>query len=86
MKVLSNRVLIKLPDDAPRMEGGLHLPDEAVKDQFPRVKVVCIGPGVVDVRPGNTVIIDRYSGIGHRLKIDGVTHIVFQETDILAIC
>jgi chaperonin GroES len=85
MKVISNRVLIKLPDDAPRMAGGLHLPDEAVKDQFPEVKVIAIGPKVVDIKVGDTVLVDRYSGIGHRVTIKGITHIVFQETDILAI-
>ncbi len=85
MKVISNRVLVKMPAEGPSIINGIHIPESVTKYQFPKAEVIAVGPKVVDVKKGDTVIIDRYSGVGHRVEIKGVLHVVFQETDILAI-
>lgn len=86
MKVIANRVLILLPDiKGDEVQGGIIIPTIASKDQFPRVKVVEVGPKVIDVKKGDIVIIDRYSGTGLRLIVDNVKYVVVAEPDVLAI-
>jgi co-chaperonin GroES (HSP10) len=84
MKPTANRVLILIPN-APKEVGGIIMPDHASLDQFPEAKVVAVGPKCVDIRKGDTVIVDRYAMASHRVTVDGKQHFLIAEPDVLGI-
>lgn len=67
------------------MVGNLYMPSTMAKDQFPEAKVISVGPKCVDVKVGDTVIIDRYAMVSQRVQIKGKLHFVISEPEILAI-
>jgi len=84
VKPLGNRVLVQLIQEEQKEQktaGGIYLPEEATKnDTFRKGKVVTVGD-VKEVQSGDTVLLENYGGT--ELDIDGTTHLIVTEKDIL---
>lgn len=90
IKPLADRVLIKAVEAEETTKSGIILTASA--QEKPQVaEVVAVGPGgVVDgnevqmtVKPGDKVIISKYSGT--EVKMDGVDYTIVKQDDILAV-
>lgn len=93
LKPLQNRVLIKKQDAPEQTAGGLYIPKTA-SDSDPSFEamVVAVGEGKildngdrveVGVKPGDRIIVGRYSG--SQVKLDGEDHLVISGDDILGV-
>ena len=91
VKPLGDRVLIKHVDEAEQVRGGIIIPDSA-KEKPQEAVVIALGTGRKDddgklvafnVKVGDLVLISKYGGT--EVKIDGVTHLLVREDDILGI-
>lgn len=96
MKVtpLSHYVLLELEKEKEVTEGGIHLPQNANRNERLRpAKVVAYGPGRIlengekvrkeGIEPGKTVLFESHSGI--LVKHDGKQCKLVQDLDVLAI-
>lgn len=90
-KPLKDRVLVEYSDEAEKSAGGLYIPDTA-KEKPQKGKVIAAGPGRVtedgklqkmDVKVGDIVLFDRYSG--SKINMDNVEYLIIREEDILGI-
>ena len=90
IKPLADRVLV-LPAQAEEKVGGIIIPDTA-KEKPQEGVVVAVGAGKVydngqrvapEVKVGDTVMFAKYAG--SELEIDGATHLIISERDILAV-
>ncbi len=88
---LYDRVLVKRVEAQAMTSSGLHLPETA-KEKPQRAVVVAVGTGRVTksgdtvpltVEAGQTVLFGKYAG--DEVKLDGVTHLIMREEDILAV-
>jgi len=93
---LNDGVLI-LPEEVNnKTAGGIILPsraiDEATQETHKIGKVVAVGPGILfpdgslrdmQVKPGDTIIYSKYSGI--QLKHGDYTYLLIKEIDVLAL-
>ena len=76
LKPLADRVLIRLEAKEEKTKSGIFLPDTAkVYDNGQRV--------APEVKVGDTVMFAKYAG--SELEIDGATHLIISERDILAV-
>lgn len=91
IKLLADRILIKLLEEETVSAGGLFLVKPEAEPSR-KAKVVGIGPGKTlkngtllpfEVKIGDTVLVS--AGSGTEARIAGETHIVLTENDILAI-
>ena len=86
MKPLGNRALIYVDESLePAIVGGIHLPLNAAKRQYPEAKVIAVGPQCTDVKPGDTVIVDRYALASLRVQYQDKQHFLIAEPDIIGI-
>jgi chaperonin GroES len=90
-KPLRDRVFVKFSAEEEKTAGGLYIPD-AAKEKPQRGTVVAVGPGKVtddgkrqpvDVKVGDTVLFDKYSG--SKIRIDDEDYLIIREEDILGI-
>ena len=90
-KPLRDRVFVKFSAEEEKTAGGLYIPDTA-KEKPQRGTVVAVGPGKVtddgkrqpvDVKVGDTVLFDKYSG--SKIRIDDEDYLIIREEDILGI-
>ncbi len=90
VKPLLDRVVIKATESEETTKSGIVLPGSA--QEKPQVaEVVEVGPGgvvdgnevVMQVKPGDKVIVSKYAGT--EVKIDGVELTIVRQGDILAI-
>ena len=88
---LGQRVLVKRIEAEEKTAGGILLPDTA-KEKPQEATVVQLGTGGKDedgkaieftVKAGDTVLISKYGGT--EVKIDGIDHLILNESDILGI-
>ncbi len=88
---LGQRVLVKRLDISEETsEGGIIIPD-AHKEKPQEAEVTALGVGKNDegedvsftVKVGDKVLISKYGGT--EVKIDGVEHLILNESDILGI-
>lgn len=88
---LGTRVLVKrIEPEEQKSDGGIFLPDTA-KEKPQEAEVVALGNGKNDegeiiefsVSVGDKVLISKYGGT--EVKIDGVEHVLVNESDILGI-
>jgi chaperonin GroES len=91
VRPLHDRILAKRVDAADRTSGGLFIPDNA-KDKSLEAVVVAVGSGKllpngtiqpVDVKPGDTILIGKYSG--DEVKLVDKDHVIVGEDDVLAV-
>jgi chaperonin GroES len=88
-KPLKDRLLVEYSDEPEKSGGGIYIPDTA-KEKPQRGKVIAAGPGRVtddgklqkmDVREGDTVLFDKYSG--SKITIDDKEYLIIREDDVL---
>lgn len=91
VKPLGDKVLVKPNTSDEKTAGGIVLPDSA-KERPQEGVVVSVGTGrVLDngtkveigVKAGDVVIYSKYGGT--EIKIEGVEHLILDESSILAI-
>lgn len=91
VKPLGDKVLVKPNTSDEKTAGGIVLPDSA-KERPQEGTVVSVGSGrvldngqkvEVGVKAGDVVIYSKYGGT--EIKIEGVEHLILDESSILAI-
>ncbi|MCI4626922.1 MAG: co-chaperone GroES [Candidatus Magnetoovum sp. WYHC-5] len=81
-KPLKERVFVSYKEEMERTSGGLYVPDTA-KEKPQRGKVEAVGSEVKEVKVGDDVLFDKYSG--SKVNIDSVDYLIIKEEDILGI-
>ncbi len=91
-KPLKDRVFVTYSDEeAERTAGGLYIPDTA-RERPQKGVVIAVGPGrtsddgmrrPMDVRVGDTVLFEKYSG--SKIKMDNQEYLIIKEENILGI-
>ena len=79
---LKERVFVSFAEEPDKTAGGLYLPDTA-KEKPQRGKVEAVGSEVKEVKTGDTILFDKYSG--SKINIDGNDYLILKEEDILGI-
>lgn len=83
IKPLKDRVVVTCSEDAmEKTAGGIYVPDVA-KEKPQKGTVEAVGSEVKEVKAGNTVLFDKYSG--SRIKLDNVEYLIVKEEDLLGI-
>lgn len=82
LKPLKDRVFISYTEETEKTPGGIYVPDTA-KEKPQKGKVEAVGTEVKEVKVGNTVLFDKYSG--SRVKVNEQEHLIIKEEDILGI-
>jgi chaperonin GroES len=81
-KPLKERVFVSYSGELDKTPGGLYIPD-AAKEKPQRGKIEAIGSEVKNVKVGETVLFDKYSG--SKVTIDSQEYLIIKEEDILGI-
>ncbi len=81
-KPLKDRVFVKFSEESEKTAGGLYIPDTA-KEKPQKGVVESVGSEVKDVKAGNTILFDKYSG--SKIKMDDEEYLIIREEDILGI-
>jgi chaperonin GroES len=83
IKPLKDRVVVKYSEeDVEKTAGGIYVPDVA-KEKPQKGTVEAVGSEVKEVKAGNTVLFDKYSG--SKIKLDGSEYLIVKEEDLLGI-
>ena len=91
VRPLRDRVLVKRVEEQEQRIGGIIIPDSA-KEKPQHAKVVAAGSGRVnddgktippDVKPGDYVLIGKYSGT--EIKLAGEEYLILREDEILGV-
>jgi chaperonin GroES len=81
-KPLKDRVFVSYSEEGEKTAGGLYIPDSA-KEKPQKGKIEAVGSEVKEVKVGNTVLFDKYSG--SKVNMDGTDYLIVKEEDILGI-
>lgn len=81
-KPLKDRVFVRYAEEEDKTRGGLYVPDTA-KEKPQKGKVEAVGSEVKEVKVGDIVLFDKYSG--SKIRMDDVEHLIVKEEDILGI-
>jgi len=81
-KPLKDRVFVKYSEEGEKTAGGLYIPESA-KEKPQKGVVEAVGSEVKEIKVGNTVLFDKYSG--SKVNIDNVEYLIVKEEDILGI-
>jgi len=79
---LGDRVFISYTEELERTAGGIYVPDSA-KEKPQRGTIDAMGPDVENVKVGDQVLFDKYSGT--KIKIDNEDCLILKEEDILGV-
>ncbi|MFO0753280.1 MAG: co-chaperone GroES [Thermodesulfovibrionales bacterium] len=83
IKPLKDRVVVKYSDEElEKTAGGIYVPDVA-KEKPQKGIVDAVGSEVQEVKAGDTVLFDKYSG--SKIKIDNTEYLIVKEEDLLGI-
>lgn len=83
IKPLKDRVVVKYSDETvEKTAGGIYVPDVA-KEKPQKGVVEAVGSEVKELKKGNTVLFDKYSG--SKYKLNDVEYLIIKEEDILGI-
>ncbi len=83
IKPLKDKVVIRYSEeDIEKTAGGIYVPDVA-KEKPQKGTVDAVGSEVKEVKAGNQVLFDKYSG--SKIKIDNVEYLIVKEEDLLGI-
>ena len=77
-----DRVFVTYTEEMERTSGGIYVPDTA-KEKPQRGTVQAVGKKVENVKVGDQVLFDKYSG--SKLRIDDEECLILKEEDILGI-
>ena len=81
-KPLKERVFVSYAEELDRTAGGIYLPDTA-KEKPQRGKIEAVGSEVKDVKVGDVILFDKYSG--SKINVEGTDYLILKEEDILGI-
>jgi len=81
-KPLGDRVFIKFLEEIEKTAGGLYIPD-AAKEKPQRGKVEAVGKDVEEVKVGDIVLFDKYSG--SKINVDNEDYLIVKEEEVLGI-
>jgi chaperonin GroES len=81
-KPLGDRVFIKFLEEMEKTAGGLYIPD-AAKEKPQRGKVEAVGKDVEEVKVGDVVLFDKYSG--SKINVDNEDYLIVKEEEVLGI-
>ncbi|MEW6410681.1 MAG: co-chaperone GroES [Nitrospirota bacterium] len=81
-KPLKEKVFIKYSQEEEKTPGGIYVPDTA-KEKPQKGIVEAVGSEVKEVKVGDKVLFDKYSG--SKIKIDDVDYLILKEEEILGI-
>jgi chaperonin GroES len=82
LKPLGDRVFVSYSKEAEKTAGGIYVPDSA-KEKPQEGKVVSIGKDVKEIKVGDKVLFDKYSG--SKINVGDKEHLIIKEEDILGI-
>ncbi len=82
LKPLKDRVVVSYSEEVEKTAGGIYVPDTA-KEKPQQGKVEAVGSEVKELKEGNIVLFDKYSG--SKVKVNDSEMLVVKEEDILAI-
>jgi chaperonin GroES len=83
IRPLKERVVVRYAEeDMEKTAGGLYVPDVA-KEKPQKGKVEAVGSEVKEVKAGDTILFDKYSG--SKIKINDIEYLIVKEEDILGI-
>ena len=83
IKPLKDRVVIRYSEEQEeKTAGGIYVPDVA-KEKPQKGTVEAVGVDVKEVKAGNQVLFDKYSG--SKIKIDNIEYLIVKEEDLLGI-
>jgi len=81
-KPLKDRVFVSYAEEMERTPGGIYVPETA-KEKPQKGKVEAVGSEVKELKVGDMVLFDKYSG--SKVKIDDTEYLIIKEEDILGI-
>ncbi len=79
---LKERVFVSYSEEPEKTASGLYIPD-AAKEKPQRGTIEAIGSEVKDVKVGELVLFDKYSG--SKINIDDEEYLILKEEDILGV-
>ena len=82
IRPLHDRVIIRRVEENEAKLGSLYIPDSA-KEKPQRGSVQAIGKDVKNVKVGDQILFDKYSG--SKLKIEDEDCLILKEEDILGV-
>lgn len=82
LKPLKDRVVVSYSEEPDKTSGGLYVPDTA-KEKPQQGKIEAVGAEVKELKAGNTVLFDKYTG--SKVKVGDKEMLIIKEEDILAI-
>ncbi|MBF0506335.1 MAG: co-chaperone GroES [Nitrospirae bacterium] len=83
IKPLKDKVVIRYSEEEnEKTAGGIYVPDVA-KEKPQKGTVEAVGSEVKEVKAGNQVLFDKYSG--SKIKIDNIEYLIVKEEDLLGI-
>jgi len=81
-KPLGERLFVKFLEEMDKTAGGLFIPDSA-KEKPQKGRVEAIGKDVKEVKVGDVVLFDKYSG--SKINMDNEDYLIVKEEDVLGI-
>ncbi len=81
-KPLKDRVFVSYSDEPEKTSSGLYIPD-AAKEKPQQGQIEAVGSEVKEVKVGNTILFDKYSG--SKIKLEDQDFLILKEEDILGI-
>ena len=81
-KPLGDRVFVKFLEEMEKTPGGIYIP-EAAKEKPQKGKVEAAGKDVKEIKVGDTVLFDKYSG--SKIKMDDSEYLIIKEEEVLGI-
>src|SRR5918999_4088613 len=79
---LGDRVFVTYTEEMERTAGGIYVPDSA-KEKPQRGSVQAVGKDVKNLKVGDQVLFDKYSG--SKLRIDDEDYLILKEEDVLGV-
>lgn len=81
-KPLKERIFVSYSDEMEKTAGGIYVPETA-KEKPQKGRVEAVGSEVKQVKVGDTVLFDKYSGA--KVNLDNNEYLIIKEEDILGI-
>jgi chaperonin GroES len=81
-KPLKDRVFVTYTEEGEKTAGGIYIPDSA-KEKPQKGVVEAVGSEVKEIKVGNTILFDKYSG--SKVTMDNNEYLIIKEEDILGI-
>lgn len=83
IRPLKDRVVLKYSEEeVEKTSGGIYVPDVA-KEKPQKGTVEAVGSEVKEVKAGNTVLFDKYSG--SKVRVNDTEYLIVKEEDLLGI-